>query len=736
MSERFMLSASICALSSIPYAALAQSAPATAVGGQAAQSADARTGLEEIIVTAQKRSENLQKVPIAVTSVSAETLQTFHVTNNAQLAALTPGLNFTQSTIAAQPWIRGIGNASGVPGNEPAVSTYVDGVYRPSPVSAWFSYNGIQNIQVLKGPQGTLFGRNATGGIVSITTKQPAFDPSLDVTAGYGNYDTLQGSVYATGGLTDNLAADVSVYLSDQQDGFGRDLQRNVDAFKSKSFSARSKLYFRIADNTSATLSVDYDHNRSDQGIALSVLPGTTSYSGFTHAGGYYDTNSVLDQSGVQKQGGVALNFRHEFGGATFTNISSFRKLHSVGLQNADPVGNNFGIYINARQKTFTQEANLQSPSGSALTWIAGVYYFHDEAGDVPTTNYGALLGSKTSGTLNFGTQTTDSYAAYGQTTIPLWNEAGHLTLGVRYTNDKRSIDGYRGPFVNSTFVLSGPAQALAFNPAIPRSVSAGKVTYRVAYDHKLAENFLGYASVSRGFKSGNYVVNSPTAAPTRPQTLDAYEVGFKSEWADRRLRINGASFYYKFHDLQVKAVINGISTDANAASAEYYGADLDVDALVTNHLELKGSLSWVHATYLNYVNAPLLRVLPNGNVASAGFGNVSGKRVAFVDPFNASLSMQYHADTEVGRITLAANGSYQHGYYNDPQNLLKQEPHTLIGASVGWRSNDKSWEASVWGQNLLDKKYFIAASITNFVGQVYSPASPRTFGVTLSRHF
>ena len=735
MRKLSLSGAGVFALILTPHVALAQDPTGAGDAGEAVGEPAPDAGLGEIVVTAQKRAEDLQDVPIAITAISAEALDTFHVTNNAQLAALTPGLHFTQSTIAAQPWIRGIGNASGVPGNEPAVATYVDGVYRPSPVSAWFSYNGIENIQVLKGPQGTLFGRNATGGVVSITTKRPDFDPSAEVSIGYGNYDTLSGSVYVTGGITDNLAMDFSVFMSDQMNGFGRDVQRNTDVFENEMFSARTKWYLELGDSTSATFTADYDRTASDQSIALAIVPGTTSFSGFTHVGGFYDTNSVIEQYGVQKQGGVALTLEHDLDWGVLTSISSYRKLRSTGHQNADPVGYNFSIYIEAHQETITQEINLQSAPDSDLSWIVGLYYFDDKAGDLPTINFGTLFGNPTGGTLTFAEQQTRSYAAYGQTTIPLFNDVGHLTLGLRYTQDERSIDGYRQRSAGN-FALEGVPVALVFNPAIPKSTDSGKLTYRVAYDHQITDDFLGYVSYSRGFKSGNYFVTAPTAAPTFPQTLDAFEVGFKSEWADNRLRINGAAFYYLFDDLQVKSIVNGVSLDANAAAAEYYGADLEIDALIAAGLQLKGSFSWVHAEYTEYPTAPLLIVLPNGDVRNNGFGDVSGNRVAYVDPLSASLALQYTTDTSIGEVNFGGNISYHDGYYGDVQNLSRQQSHTLVGASIGWTSTDDVWEIDVWGQNLLNEQYYIAFPVSNFVGQVYSPASPRTFGVTVSRHF
>jgi iron complex outermembrane receptor protein len=305
MRYKYLLAASIYAF--MPAICAAQATPAASDQDKSMPAASDQGGLNDIVVTAQKRSESLQKVPISITALTAEKLSEAHITNNAQLAALTPGLFFSQSTIGAQPWLRGIGNSSGVPGNEPAVATYVDGVYRPSPVSAWFSYNGIERLEIEKGPQGTLFGRNAAGGVINIVTKDPGMTPELKLNAGYGNYDTFSGSFYGSTGIGDTLAADLSVSGSKQNEGFGKDLQTGADIFINNNLSARTKIVWRPTSKTRVVFTADYDYTRSEQGVVLMVLPGTTSNSGFTHVGGFYDVNSVVPQYGRQKQGGVAL---------------------------------------------------------------------------------------------------------------------------------------------------------------------------------------------------------------------------------------------------------------------------------------------------------------------------------------------------------------------------------------------------------------------------------------------
>jgi iron complex outermembrane receptor protein len=270
-------------------AALAQSAapPPSGpdAGGPAAGAAPQGSGVGEIVVTAQRRAESSQRVPLSVTAVSADVAKAVGVTDIVSLQSVVPGLEFPRLFNSTTPTLRGVGTNFAIGAQESVVATYVDDVYIAAPAAATFSFNNISQVAVLKGPQGTLFGRNAMGGVVQITTRTPSQQMHLDAVAGYGNFDTVSGSLYLTGGITPTLAADISLVGSHQGDGWGRNLATGKDAFKEWYWGARSKWLWSLGD-TKVTFAADFTRNRFSSGVAMrpvegALFPKWQTYEGF-----------------------------------------------------------------------------------------------------------------------------------------------------------------------------------------------------------------------------------------------------------------------------------------------------------------------------------------------------------------------------------------------------------------------------------------------------------------------
>jgi iron complex outermembrane recepter protein len=251
----------ISSASSIIFVLSAYASPLSAHVSGSTVVEDPPSQLNEIVVTSQRRSENLQTIPLSVTAATATELLNEGVTDTAALSQAMPGLSYTLGGNAATPFIRGVGTTVNSVGNEASVATYVDGVYISSINAQLFEFNDIDRIEVLKGPQGTLFGRNATGGMIQVITEDPSFTPSADIHVGYGNYDTTSGSFYGTTGLGENVAIDFAVYGKNQADGWGTDLVTGQPTFTRHDFGARSKLLWIPADGTRILIAADY--NRS-----------------------------------------------------------------------------------------------------------------------------------------------------------------------------------------------------------------------------------------------------------------------------------------------------------------------------------------------------------------------------------------------------------------------------------------------------------------------------------------
>ena len=245
-------------------------------------------GLEEVVVTAQRRSENLQQVPIAVATVTANDIQRAGVNSTDTLRQVTPGVMFTTQQRSAQVFIRGVGSQGTGAGDEAAVPIYIDGVYYPSAWGNMFSFNNIDRVEVLKGPQGTLFGRNATGGLVHIITRDPTSEFGVEGSVNYGNFDTKEGSLYVTGG-GENIATDFDGYYVHQGKGWGKDLINGGDVNRKREWSLRSKTVWRPTDDDKLTFAIDYSWNTSDIGLIRTPLPGVPAIGGFLNPGTIYD---------------------------------------------------------------------------------------------------------------------------------------------------------------------------------------------------------------------------------------------------------------------------------------------------------------------------------------------------------------------------------------------------------------------------------------------------------------
>ncbi|MET0660886.1 MAG: TonB-dependent receptor, partial [Steroidobacteraceae bacterium] len=489
--------------------------------------------LEEVVVTANRRVENVQQVPIAVASFSAESALAHGITDMQSLANAVPGVRVDRATATALPFIRGVGSPVGQVSAEPPIAFYVDDVYIPAAGAALSNFNSVDSLEIAKGPQGTLFGRNATGGVIQVFTKNPTPEPAFDAKVGYGNYDTKTGSIYATGGLSENLSANIAAYGGDQGSGWGDNPTTGNDSFETnKYYGGRVKLMWKPSDATSVLLNIDHDNTKSSQGF-YGPVKGTVGAGSYQPASGYYDLVDYTEKEPYWrvKQTGGSLKVTQELGVGKLVSISGYRD--SEQIQHWDQSGAPVPIVpvnISGPTKTFTQELQLLSPDDSAVTWIAGLFYMHDKSGYDPLE-----LGPPATGPLPFAAfyseQKTNSYAAFAQVNWEVF-DATHLTLGARYTLDKRKMNAHS----NFGDLIIGDA----INDGVDDDWK--KPSWRIALDHQFTDDFMAYVAYNRGFKSGtfNAVVTGPVIGePVEPETLDAYTIGQKAEFFDNRVRVN-----------------------------------------------------------------------------------------------------------------------------------------------------------------------------------------------------
>ena len=687
-----------------------------------AQAAAAAPQLEEVVVTAQRREENLQKVPITVTAIRGDVLGRAGVSNTQQLALLIPGLLGNTSSGAIIPVLRGIGVTSAQPGNDAPVANYIDGVFSPMNFQNTESLNNVERVEVLNGPQGTLFGRNASAGVVQVITKDPSPNTAADMAIGYGNYNTISGSFYGTTALAETLSANLAVVSSDQRDGFGRATTVNRDIFKVRATSAQAKVRWDASPDTSLIASLLWQE-RKDNNSAIAILPGTIGgVNGVRYqSNGFYNTlDDTYPYNNATKYMGY-LKARHEASFFDVVNIAAYQYAKVKNVQDFDATPVPYLAWnLAPTEKTFTEELQILSKPDSPITWIVGAYYLHDTAHE-NQLQWGTLLGSASATSQVLADLETNSGAAYGQATIPFADKRANLTLGLRYTRDERQIVGtsYR----NGAPVSQGDQKA-----------HWPKVTYRLALDYSVTDEVLAYASYNRGFKSGTFTINSPTVPPVKPEVLDAYEVGFKAQLLDQRLRLNSAAFYYDYKNSQQRTRVGTSTFLRNAASATLYGLDVSFAAAVTETLSVNGGFELLHSEYSQFPNA--ITFVPNpGFTNTSVVRDVAGKDLVQAPPFSATLGGRYRAPLAGGEIAFGLNGKYTSHYYWEPSNRLKQKPTFILNGSATWTAPSKAWDVTLWMNNATDIQSSLFINDGYLGGDVHTPNPPRMYGVTLGVH-
>lgn len=722
-----------CLYGSVAAATMLAATATRAIAQEAGSSA-----LEEVVVTAQKREERLQDVPISITAVTSKSLDAKGIYDSQQLQQIAPGLSFRRTTGSGQLFLRGIGAYNTSIGDENPTALYIDGVYIPSMTANLFAMNNIERIEVLRGPQGTLFGRNAAGGVVQIVTKDPTQQTSGSATASYASYQKTRFTAYANGGLTDELAGNLAVMYQHQGKGWGRNLTTGQKAFYDNNLGVRGKLRLDLGA-TVATLSADYNKFDGDYGRRTTPAPGSRPLTGDTYRG-FYTASGDLNESTVTKQRGVLLRVDHDLSWAQFASLSSYRKVTGRNPVDQDGLSSILGTaHINAIEDTYSQEFQLLSPSDSKVTWVTGAYYFHDNSKYAPLQIFTAATAVTTPVFVPSINQTiraptaivnlpatvittirsqmkAESYAAYGQATVEVLPRLT-LTGGLRYTSDKRKING-----------------AVNTAPVTYQQATFNKLTYKATADYRFNPDVHAYVQYSRGFKSGVFNIVSPTAPSVRPSTVDALEVGLKSQLFDNTVRFNTAAFHYKMKDLQSSQIVLGTQALFNAAKAHSSGFEAELEASPIRDLTVRASAAYLRARFDSFPGAPLSVVnpLPNPLAGPSGYVTYNGDAAGAIMPSAPEWQLQLGADYAIplayGRLDLSANASYTDRIYA-LDNKFYAPAYTIVNASVGWSAPDDRWSVRLMARNLLNRQYvvsrgpgFAAASINQ------TPGEPQTF--------
>ena len=719
-------------VSAYSLAALLVFAPASqALAQDAASSAEADPALGDIVVVAQKRAENVQDVPIAITAVTSEQLGAAGVASTSDLTMVAPSLNVGSNAGYFLPRLRGVGNPTFGPGIENAVATFVDGVYVSAVPGTLLSLNSVERVEILKGPQGTLFGRNATGGVINVISKEPKAGFGGEADVSYANYDTWTGNLYLSGG-SEKFAADLAVRASTQGDGYGKRLPTNQEVNKVNSdIAARASFVFRPTETTTVRFAADYADRRGDLPSfrqAADELP----LFGPAPTGDAWDTNnnfrSKLD---LKNSYGLALRVNQELGNVELVSITGYRNVKfDLNFDYDLTPTPALALTANLDDKSFSQEFQLLSNNDGPLRWVAGLYYFWNKAGwfsEIEQEGPAIQPPFFTTNVITDSFQKTRSLAAFGQATYD-FGQGTSLTLGLRYTKDRRSILGE-----TSAIVVGGIP--IGVIQAGDDKKTFSKLTWRVALDHQFSRDIMAYASFNRGFKSGGFNATLLTDPPYDPEVLDAYEIGIKTDLLDRHLRLNMAAFYYDYSNIQVRYFPpSGQIGVKNGASADIYGVELDATAMLTDRFRVTGGLTWLDPRFGAFPGADSF--VPTG----VGGNNqiqvdATGNQIPFATKFTATLGAQYRAPLMGGELTADVNALYNDGFYTEVDEGRRQDNYVLVNASLGWVAPDERYSVSVWGKNLTDEAVLLSNDGAVH-GTAVSYQPPRTYGVTLGVKF
>jgi len=666
--------------------------------------------LEVIQVTARRTAENLQSVPVAVTSIGAEDLKQRGIENITSIQQYSPNTTMqvsrgTNSTLTA--YIRGIGQQDPLWGFEPGVGIYIDDVYMARPQGAALDIYDVERIEVLRGPQGTLYGRNTIGGAVKYVTKALSGDNEFAVRGTVGNYGQKDLKLSGQTALTDKLFIGAAGAVFNR-DGFGTYLNTGDENYNKDIATGRLSLQYQAADNLRFSFAADetQDDSNSKGGHRLT----TSLLTKETPPSNVYDSNTSMPVDNSVETSGQSLTMAWDVNndwtikavsarreGVTDTNID----FDSTRLPSLD-----VPAFYEDEQTSHELQFLYNS---SKLKFASGLYKFDGEACGA----FGTVIVAGAGVTVeNGGCVDTDSMAAYAQGTYQ-YDEKWSFTLGGRYTEDDKDAQVYRYMYLGYKLPrVPATAKPLQVQTDFDKSASFNHFSPRVGFEYQANNDMMLYGSYTDGFKSGGFdmravkSLNPSADEPYQPETVDTFELGIKSEWLDRRLRLNAAVFTAAYDDMQVtvqRAVGNNVASQVlNAASADINGIELEATAVATDALQFN--------LIVGYTDAKFNEVLFY-DAASKTTTDVSNLwSFANTPELTATLGTKYTVGLAGGELVLNANLAHRsETQIFELPSVLDSGGYTLLNAGATWYAPDGHWDVSLQGRNLGNKEVRIA---------------------------
>jgi iron complex outermembrane receptor protein len=704
---------------------------------KASATAISAAGDGEIVVTANRRAENVQKVPISISVLSSDDLTAAGVTTSEQLTLRTT--NLQMGNINAQPliYIRGMGSAILNPGAEGTVGLYMDGVYLPWATSIDQSFLDVERVEVLKGPQGSLYGRNTTAGAINFITRDPARERAAELSATLGTWGTQNLSAFVSSG-PGTVAASIAGQVT-RHNPFIKNLGSGPDYQDKDEIGLRGKIKFEPSSGFSVVAAVDWarrdDHNQqgfislNDQLTAANpARPGRYTVISRDPEHTYSDWPSLGER---YRDLGGSLTIRAKLPFADFVSITAGRDTLLTSSPDTDasdlPLT---GFSSRLTLKSWSQEFQLVSNRSSNLEWVAGLYAFHSKGGFDPVGVWFPRAQPATSAAIADsdliikGTGSAKAYAAYGQASYTFFDRL-KITGGLRYSWEKRSLD-------DQTITVPGVGEIFR---ELPLSKSWNSLTPKIGIDYSWDRHML-YASYTQGFRSGSYnLVSVGTPGPVNPEKVKAWEVGGKHTLATG-VRFNWAAFYYKYKDLQVSRELNNGSGSLfftqNAASATIKGLEADLSVTAIENLNLDFGVGYLHARYNDFPGAGAFLPGPSGYGYVSVAVDASGRPLARAPNWTASFAATYTIPVGESHLDLSGSVYYTDDYFLDTPSNVKVDSFAILNARATYFLPGEHVSVAAFVNNAFDKRYLATLS-TSQDALFGTPNDPRIIGVTVA---
>jgi outer membrane receptor protein involved in Fe transport len=735
----------------------------TALSHAQAPAADttAAVGNEEVVVTAQRRAQKSQTVGIALTAVSGETLSERGITTVNGLENLTPSLEIENQFGSGQVGfsIRGIGFRDYATNNSATVGLYVDEVAYALPIMSQGVLFDIDRVEVLRGPQGTLYGRNSTGGAINVISKKPTEELSAGFVAEYGRFDGIRAEGYVNGAVASGVNARLSA--STEQGGAWQ-VNRETGVELGDADKTAVRLQVDIAPEGSPLTLLLNLHGFTDQGDGVGKklftnFPGSFAAApALAHTGretSWGTSAAYAAVIGIRPDGkpfrdnegwGFSANFGADLGFAQLTYIGAYETLDRREYNDFDGLTEGYAdVYFVSDVASTSHELRFASTAEGPFSWIAGVYYATEELDELYTSGFNGSFGPAFSVLRVPYKQEVETIAFFGQGEYAFSDQV-KLIAGLRWENEQRDL------FDAGTFAIGFPglnfANGTTNGTLESRSTEFDEVTGKVALEYTPTEGLLTYFSISRGIKSGGFTAyntfNPAGLDPFRPEQLWAYEAGFKSDFFDNTFRLNGAVFYYDYQDQQVQSAAwiapqqaGGaaalVGRIVNAPESEVYGGELEAVWRATPELTITQAIGYKHGTFQEFLDADFTVVF--------GTINRAGQDIGFPE-LSYSGSFTYENDTSMG-FSYVASIDYS---YRDTQSfpllgsLFDIESYWLANANLTIRPDGSPIEFGLWGRNIFDEEYDETRNTFNSgAGDNFSvPGRPATYGVRIGAKF